>query len=118
MPAVVCRASLPAYREEPDILRVKCLLEPSEPSSRAHFTRTRVRPPCAFHGIEVEQVCVAYFVHTESTHERENRISEVHGVLWKELSFNGKIERIESKMMTFFKFEFAFEKKKRKKPRE
>lgn len=33
-----------------------------------------------------------------------------------ELSFDGKIERIESKTMTFFKFEFAFEKKKEKNP--
>lgn len=70
MPAVVCRggASLPAYREEPDILRVKCLLEPSEPSSRAHFTRTRVRPLARVwnvHGIEVEYAYSLFRAHRE-----------------------------------------------------
>lgn len=57
MPAVVCRlcwcASLPAYREEPDILRVKCLLEPS---SRAHLHVREFVPlrACVWnvHGIE------------------------------------------------------------------
>ena len=34
------------------------------------------------------------------------------------LNFDGKIERIESKTMTYFKYEYAIEKKKRKKPRE
>lgn len=78
MPAVVCRlcwcASLPAYREEPDILRVKCLLEPASRALAPIYTYAS-SSPCMCVCVCVERAWDRVGMRVFRT-RRENRISE------------------------------------------